>query len=115
MSLGICHGSFQRYFLRSVAKDHDICDHSDGDEGGLPEITLDGETGAVLPPGDVDRCAEGLRRYLGDRELRAAHGAAGRAHTTATFTAERMKAAFVELLAGKLAAAPGPQVPGPGS
>jgi len=66
--------------------------------GGLPEIVADGETGAVVAPGDSDALADALGRYLGDAALRRDHGAAGRRRTTAMFTAERMARATEDLL-----------------
>lgn len=37
------------------------------DVGGTGEIVVDGETGVLVPPGDVDALAQGLRRALADR------------------------------------------------
>lgn len=71
--------------------------------GGLPEIVADGETGAVVPPGDVDALAAALDRFLGDPDLRREAGARGRERTTAMFTAERM-AVDTEALLQKLLA-----------
>jgi glycosyltransferase involved in cell wall biosynthesis len=39
--------------------------------GGIPEFVRDGESGVLVPPGDVDALAGALRRLLGDRALRA--------------------------------------------
>lgn len=60
------------------------------DAGGNPEIVVDGETGAVVPKGDVDALAHSLRRYLGDPALADAHGAAGRARCLSKFTIEHL-------------------------
>ncbi len=46
--------------------------------GGVPEVVLDGETGILVPPEDVDALAEGIRRLAGDAALRERMGAAGR-------------------------------------
>ncbi|BCW98667.1 MAG: hypothetical protein KatS3mg024_1494 [Armatimonadota bacterium] len=46
--------------------------------GGVPEVVLDGETGILVPPEDVDALAEGIRRLAGDPSLRERLGAAGR-------------------------------------
>jgi glycosyltransferase involved in cell wall biosynthesis len=55
--------------------------------GALPEVVgTDGETGLLVPPGDVDALASGLLRALADAELRARIGAAGRARVLERFT-----------------------------
>jgi glycosyltransferase involved in cell wall biosynthesis len=46
--------------------------------GGLAEAVLDGETGLLVPPGDVPALRAALERLLGDAELRTRLGAAGR-------------------------------------
>lgn len=46
--------------------------------GGVPEVVLDGETGILVPPEDVDALAEGIRRLAGDAALRERLGSAGR-------------------------------------
>jgi len=45
--------------------------------GGVPEIVVDGETGLIVPGGDVDAMAGALRRLLADAALRERFGAAG--------------------------------------
>ncbi|MFI5054302.1 MAG: glycosyltransferase family 4 protein, partial [Acidimicrobiia bacterium] len=55
--------------------------------GALPEVVgTDGETGLLVNPGDPDALAHMLLRALGDRELRARIGAAGRARVLDKFT-----------------------------
>jgi glycosyltransferase involved in cell wall biosynthesis len=55
--------------------------------GALPEVVgRDGETGLLVPPGDVDALAGQLLRALGDADLRARVGAAGRARVMERFT-----------------------------
>jgi glycosyltransferase involved in cell wall biosynthesis len=55
--------------------------------GALPEVVgTDGETGLLVPPGDPDALAHMLLRALGDAELRARIGAAGRARALDRFT-----------------------------
>jgi glycosyltransferase involved in cell wall biosynthesis len=60
--------------------------------GGLRDLVVDGETGLLVPPGDVTALRNALQQVLGDAELRRRLGAAAR---------ERAR----ELLAGDRAAA----------
>jgi glycosyltransferase involved in cell wall biosynthesis len=46
--------------------------------GGLLDLVVDGETGLLVPPGDVEALRAALERLLGDPELRRRLGAAGR-------------------------------------
>jgi glycosyltransferase involved in cell wall biosynthesis len=46
--------------------------------GGLPDIVADGETGILVPPGDVDALRAALARLIDDPDLAARMGAAGR-------------------------------------
>jgi glycosyltransferase involved in cell wall biosynthesis len=46
--------------------------------GGLLDAVVDGETGLLVPPGDVTALRAALERLLGDAELRARLGAAAR-------------------------------------
>jgi glycosyltransferase involved in cell wall biosynthesis len=55
--------------------------------GALPEVVgRDGETGLLVPPGDVDALAVGVLRALGDPDLRARIGPAGRERVLSRFT-----------------------------
>jgi glycosyltransferase involved in cell wall biosynthesis len=55
--------------------------------GALPEVVgRDGETGLLVPPGDVSALALALGRALDDPGLRARIGAAGRARVLERFT-----------------------------
>ncbi|MEU0369159.1 glycosyltransferase family 4 protein [Streptomyces sp. NPDC006283] len=55
--------------------------------GAIPEVAgPDGETCLAVPPGDAEALAAALRRLLGDPDLRARLGAAGRARVLARFT-----------------------------
>jgi D-inositol-3-phosphate glycosyltransferase len=46
--------------------------------GGLLDLVVDGETGLLVPPGDVAALRSALERLLGDADLRRRLGAAGR-------------------------------------
>jgi glycosyltransferase involved in cell wall biosynthesis len=48
------------------------------DVAGTSELVLDGQTGYVVPQGDVDRLAQGLMTLLADQQLRQRMGQAGR-------------------------------------
>jgi glycosyltransferase involved in cell wall biosynthesis len=55
--------------------------------GAIPEVAgRDGETCLAVPPGDPGALAAGLSRLLGDAELRARLGAAGRERVLRHFT-----------------------------
>jgi glycosyltransferase involved in cell wall biosynthesis len=63
------------------------------DHGGTREIVVTGETGFLVPPGDVDALAVALRTLLrAGAEGRAAMGAHGRAHVLTHFALARMTA-----------------------
>jgi glycosyltransferase involved in cell wall biosynthesis len=47
--------------------------------GGLPDVVVDGETGFLVPPGDVAALRQALERLLGDSPLRERMGAAATA------------------------------------
>jgi glycosyltransferase involved in cell wall biosynthesis len=72
--------------------------------GGIAEQIVDGETGVLFPPGDVEALAAGLERLLGDEALRRRMGAAGiervreRFHMDSTY--EQMLGLFRGLLKG---------------
>jgi glycosyltransferase involved in cell wall biosynthesis len=53
--------------------------------GGLADAVIDGETGLLVPPGDVPALRQALETLLGDRELRASLGSAGRRQAASTF------------------------------
>jgi len=52
---------------------------------GIPEVVRDGETGFLVPPGDVGALADTVQRVLKDPELRARVAAAGRRLVTEEF------------------------------
>jgi glycosyltransferase involved in cell wall biosynthesis len=57
--------------------------------GGLRDLVVDGETGLLVPPGDVAALRGALERLLGDSELRRRLGAAARARAAERFSWER--------------------------
>jgi glycosyltransferase involved in cell wall biosynthesis len=65
--------------------------------GALPEVVgPDGETGLLVAPGDPDALAGALLRALGDAELRARIGVAGRKRALDTFTWRQTATGTVE-------------------
>jgi glycosyltransferase involved in cell wall biosynthesis len=65
--------------------------------GAVPEVIgRDGETGLLVPPADPDALAQALLRALGDAELRARIGAAGRARALERFTWQQTARGTVE-------------------
>ena len=60
------------------------------DVGGTREAVIDGETGYVVPPGDVKALADALGRLIAAPDLRARMGSAGRRRFVQQFTFERM-------------------------
>lgn len=70
---------------------------------GAPEVVVPDETGYLVEPGDADGLTESISRLLGDNDLRARMGAAGRRKVDPAFRAETMveqiSKVYVELLA----------------
>ena len=70
--------------------------------GGVPEVVVDGETGFLVPPGDVDALRDRLAALLADRRLARRMGDAGRSAVLDRFTwaacAERCLAAYREVV-----------------
>ncbi len=56
--------------------------------GGLPEIVADAETGAVVPPEDIELLARAIVTLAGDEELVRSYGAAARRRALDQFSAE---------------------------
>jgi glycosyltransferase involved in cell wall biosynthesis len=71
---------------------------------GVADAVADGQTGMLVPVGDVSALAAALGRYLADPALRYAHGVAGQAWVVARFARERVWRAWAELYAAELQA-----------
>ncbi len=57
--------------------------------GGVPEMVVDGETGLLCAPGDVDGLAAAFGRLAEDDDLRRRMGEAGRVRAREFFSVER--------------------------
>jgi glycosyltransferase involved in cell wall biosynthesis len=73
--------------------------------GGVAELVVDGETGILVPPGDVEALGAALRRLVVDPELRRRLGAAGRARAEARFDLPDFRQAHIGLYDEQLALA----------
>jgi glycosyltransferase involved in cell wall biosynthesis len=71
--------------------------------GGLTDLVVDGETGLLVPPRDVDALADAIQGLLRDDAYRRRLGAAARSRF-ATFSADavvpRIEAAYERVLTG---------------
>ena len=76
---------------------------------GVPWVNVHGETGFVVPAGDVASLRGALERLVADSDLRQALGAAARQRVLKTFTADNMCAATLALYQGLCA--PGRSTP----
>jgi glycosyltransferase involved in cell wall biosynthesis len=65
--------------------------------GGIPEAIADGETGLLVPPGDVDKLAAAIVELLADSQLTAAFGRAGRMRAETLFDLRRKVADTIAL------------------
>lgn len=74
------------------------------DVDGAREVVIDGQTGVLVPPGDIAQLASGLRCLVGDAGLRERCGEAGRARFTDRFRHQtmtrRLRELYVEVLDG---------------
>lgn len=64
--------------------------------GAVPELISDGETGILVPPGDVDALAASLKRLIGDSSLRALLGGNARTRVSERFRLERSVASHLD-------------------
>jgi glycosyltransferase involved in cell wall biosynthesis len=79
--------------------------------GGVSESVLDGETGYLVPRGDVQRLRKRIAELVTDPALRSRLGARGRQHYEQHFTLEsavsKTLAVYQDVLSGLGASAPG--------
>jgi len=72
--------------------------------GGIPGVVVDGATGLLVEPRDVNALGEALARLLGDAAERQAMGRAGRERAVAHFSADvvipRLEAVWDSILGG---------------
>ncbi len=66
------------------------------DVGGVPELVVDGTTGVLVKPGDVDALATALAHLSADRTRAGALGQAGRERVAGLFTPEEHLARLLE-------------------
>jgi glycosyltransferase involved in cell wall biosynthesis len=74
--------------------------------GGIPEVVLDGTTGLLVPPQDIDALGGAIRLLAADPALRARLGEAGRARAAAEFGLERLVASYEALYCELTASGP---------
>jgi glycosyltransferase involved in cell wall biosynthesis len=67
------------------------------DAGGLPEAIIDGETGILVPPEDVDALQDAIATLVDDQELRQRLGTAGRKRMQSEFSIDTMVARHISL------------------
>ena len=76
--------------------------------GGLANLVVDGETGILVPPGDVCALRDAVERLLGDPHLRQRFGAAGRKRIRTHYSWESVTAMTLAIYADVL---PRPDTP----
>lgn len=80
--------------------------------GGLPEVVAEGETGYLLPVGDVEGMAEAAVRVLTDPALKQRLGRAGRRRAVERFDQDKIVGRYREIYERVLAGTPGTPVRG---
>lgn len=77
------------------------------ESGGLTDVIRDGQTGILVPPGNVPALTAGLDKMLDNREEAKALGVAGRMYALATFAPESAARKYADIyrlaLAGQIA------------
>ncbi len=65
--------------------------------GAVPTVVLDGRTGVLLPPGNIEALASEVVKLLKDPTQRESLGAAARKLVEEKFSAERMTADYLQV------------------
>lgn len=78
------------------------------DVGGVRDVVVHGQTGLVVPPGDVPALAAAMEHLASDSALRAAFGRAGRETVRARFSRERLETEIAQRYREALAVRRGP-------
>jgi phosphatidylinositol alpha-1,6-mannosyltransferase len=73
-----------------------------GRSGGSPDAVVDGDTGVVVDPRDVDAARAAIERMVRDEAWRRRLGAAAGARARADFSYDRLATRLVPLAAGSL-------------
>jgi rhamnosyl/mannosyltransferase len=64
---------------------------------GITDVTIDNETGLLIPPGDPDSLGRAITKLIADPDLRARFGENGRIHALKYFTLDVFNRRFGEL------------------
>ena len=67
------------------------------DVGDVSNLVRDGETGFLVPPGDLGQIENGIIKLLRDSSLRDRFGAAGRTLVAREFSAEAMTKQYLDV------------------
>ncbi len=65
--------------------------------GAFPELIVEGETGTLIEPGNVEEMVEAAKSYLADEALCRAQGKAGLAHVRRDFSLAREADALIDI------------------
>lgn len=71
--------------------------------GGNVELIAEGDTGRLVPPGDVEFMVAALHAYAVDENVRLVHGCAGRTRATSTFSIGAMIDSYLHLYESRCA------------
>jgi glycosyltransferase involved in cell wall biosynthesis len=86
---------FGRVVIEAMAASRPVVAY---DWGGPHEIMVSGETGLLVPPGDIGHLSAAVLSLLRDPEKRQAMGAAGRARAAGHYDARAMARQVQDLL-----------------